>query len=121
MKEVWKPIKGYEGLYDISNFGRVKSHYKNKILKPVVENSGYNQVTLVKDKRKKKVYIHRLVGKHFIENNCGYREINHIDGNKSNNYVFNLEWCNRSLNMIHSYQILHNTNKKKYDKIILYG
>lgn len=117
MQEVWKPIKGYEKYYSISNYGRVKSSYSGKILKPIIEKTGYNQVTLVKDKHKKKHYIHRLVGIHFIENKCSYREINHIDGNKSNNTVINLEWCDRKYNVQHCVNILGKSLGKKSKRV----
>lgn len=106
MIEKWKRIDGYENLYEVSNLGRIKSLYSNKILKPVIESSGYNQVTLVKNKQKKKYYIHRLVCLHFLENPHNFKEINHIDGNKSNNCIINLEWCNRQYNVNHSVKIL---------------
>lgn len=108
MIEEWKDVKGYEGLYQISNFGRVKSFYTNKILKPAIEKSGYNQVSLVKQHKKKKYYIHRLVGLHFINNPSNLNEINHIDGDKSNNGIKNLEWCTRQDNVKHSVNVLHN-------------
>ena len=107
MNEKWKDIKGYEGLYQVSNFGNIKSFYKNKILKPVIENTGYNQVTLVKNRKKRKHYIHRLVGFHFIDNPNNFNELNHKDGNKCNNCVENLEWCSRRYNVQHSVKILN--------------
>lgn len=108
MKEIWKPIPSYEGLYEISNLGRVKSFYRKRILKPVTERTGYNQVTLVKQHKKKKHYIHRLVAINFISKIEGCEEINHKDGNKSNNVINNLEWCNRQYNINHSIKVLGN-------------
>lgn len=107
MLEIWKPIPNYEGLYEISNFGKVKSFYSKRILKPVVESTVYNQVTLVKD-NKKKYYVHRLVANSFIYKPDNYNEVNHKDGNKSNNTVTNLEWCNRKYNIEHSIKVLGN-------------
>lgn len=107
MKEIWKPVKGYEGLYGISNFGRIKSFYTNKILKPVKQNTGYYRITLCKDNIKTNYYIHRLVAEAFLSSSK-YSEVNHKDGDKFNNDVRNLEWCNRKYNINHSVNVLKN-------------
>ena len=102
MKEIWVDVKGYEGLYQISNIGRVKSyHYdKNgKILKLQINEDGYYKVTLNKNKNKKTYSVHRLVAIHFIDNPNNYSEINHKDENKQNNNFENLEWCSRKYNV----------------------
>lgn len=112
MKEIWKDIEGYEGLYQISNFGRVKSlpkkngnsYQEERILKPK-NNQGYMQVNLYKNKKCKSIVIHRMVAKAFIKNEYNKREVNHIDGNKANNRVDNLEWCTPSENQKHAYRI----------------
>lgn len=98
--EVWKDVVGYEGLYMVSNKGRVKSLHKgtrigNKeesILKAYV-NNGYPRVMLTSGKKKKGFRIHRLVAIAFLPNPNNYGFVNHIDENKSNNCVENLEWC----------------------------
>lgn len=106
MKEIWKPIKGYKG-YEISNHGRVKSYHKTKngrILKGSINAYGYVDVKLKRENnRQDTIKIHRLVALHFIPNIENKPEVNHIDGNKSNNKYDNLEWCNRSENIQHAY------------------
>lgn len=101
MEELWKNIKGYEGLYQISSLGRVKSFYKNKILKPRVKENNYLIVSLYKEGKDKKFYIHRLVAEAFIPNTDNKEYVNHKDFNKSNNSVENLEWVTRSENFRH--------------------
>lgn len=102
MQEIWKDIKGYEGLYQISNFGNVYSKITNKKLKPFANEKGYLRVELRKNKSRKNFKVHRLVAIMFISNPNGYNEVNHIDGNKQNNKIENLEWCSHKCNMIHA-------------------
>ena len=109
MNEVWKDIQGYEGKYQVSNLGRVKSlsrkvfngagYYviNEKILKPRKTHTGYLRVHLCRDDR----YIHRLVAEAFIPNSNNYSEVNHKDENKQNNRVDNLEWCTREYNLVY--------------------
>lgn len=103
LHEVWKPIKGYEGLYEISSLGRVRSldrlvkgkwgkiKLTGKILKGVKDKDGYLVITLSKDGKQKTFKIHRLVAIHFIPNPNNYKEINHKDENKENCKYKNLE------------------------------
>lgn len=102
--EIWKPIPDYEQLYHGSNFGRVKSFWKGKakILKPFLANT-YLQITLCKNNEKKKVQIHRLVARAFIDNPDMKPQVNHKDGNTLNNYVGNLEWATAAENQQHAY------------------
>lgn len=100
--EIFIPIKGWEGLYEISNIGRVKSLSRYKcFLKPLPKKVGYLQINL-KGKGVSKYYlIHRLVAIHFIDNPNGYSCVNHLDNNRSNNNMDNLEWCSHEMNSAH--------------------
>ena len=91
-KEIWKDIQGYEGLYQVSNLGRIKSGYKSIILQPGVCR-GYLIVNLYKDKKGLSQKVHRLVAQAFIPNPENKPTVNHKDGNKQNNCVSNLEWA----------------------------
>lgn len=100
-KEYWKPVVGYEGLYEVSNWGRVKSirFGKERILKPFKNKDGYLLVTLSKNGTHKKFQVHRLVSLHFLPNPDNLPEVNHKDENKLNNNTENLEWCDRKFNI----------------------
>jgi hypothetical protein len=117
MIEIWEDIKKYEGIYQVSNFGRVKhlafsrvnvltngfSLIKEKILKPVKHENGYLFVSLCNGNQKE-YSIHTLVARAFIANPDNKPEVNHKDGIKSNNLTNNLEWNTASENLIHSYK-----------------
>lgn len=105
--EIWKNIKDYEGLYQVSNLGRVKSmdriitrkdgisQFRKGIIKtPKINSDGYHTVTLSKNGNNKTLGIHILVARHYIPNPENKSEVNHIDFNRKNNRVDNLEWCN---------------------------
>lgn len=105
MEEVWKDIIGYEGYYQVSNKGNIKSlKYHNlnrkvpKIVKWIINNRGYAQVILSINNTKKRYSVHRLVATHFIPNNDNKPCVNHKDENPLNNTVENLEWCTYSYN-----------------------
>lgn len=113
--EVWSKIKDYEGIYEISTFGRIKSlsrlkkgventSYltKEKILKNVFDKDGYCLINLYKNNKSKTFKIHRLVALHFIENTLNKEQVNHINGIKTDNRIENLEWCTHSENMKHA-------------------
>ena len=99
--ENWKAVNGYEGLYEVSDKGRVKGLKRNRILKNIVDSLGYVRVSLCKENKIKAHKIHRLVAEHFLKPS-EYKVVNHIDGNKENNSVDNLEWCSHSANRKHA-------------------
>lgn len=105
--EKWKDIKGYEGFYQVSDHGSVRSldridcmnHFrKGRPCNFIKTDDGYYKVGLNKDSIEKRFFVHRLVALHFIENPKGYECVNHKDENKTNNIVDNLEWCSRTYN-----------------------
>lgn len=93
MNEIWRDIKGYGGLYLISNYGRVYSNNSYKFIRPYFNNKGYLKVDLYKDGNRKKLFIHRLVAETFISNPDNLPQVNHKDEDKTNNKVNNLEYC----------------------------
>lgn len=113
MEEIWKDIKGYEGLYQVSNLGRVRSFFNSRTHKltdtPVLRTpgnlrAGYLNLILCKNGKRKTVMIHRVVAETFIPNPDNKRTVNHIDGNKTNNRVDNLEWNTDSENQLHAHR-----------------
>ncbi len=122
MQETWKDIKGYEGFYQISNLGRVKSlkrkakcrngfrTVQERILKSCKDSSGYFGVPLIKDKHR--FYrIGKLIVQHFISNPQNKPCVNHVDGNKQNDKIDNLEWCTYAENNKHAYKTGLKSNK----------
>lgn len=117
MQEIWKDIEGYEGLYQISNLGRIKSlerivitkrhkiPVKETIRKQNTDTYGYNRVFLRNKNKNKNFQVHRLVAIHFIDNSENKPQVNHIDGVKTNNRVDNLEWVTNKENQYHSIKI----------------
>lgn len=113
--EKWRPIKGYEGLYEISNIGNVKSlarkvsnghalvDYDERLLKPNVLAKGYLQVTLYNGKSRRGFQVHRLVAEAFIPNNDNMPQVNHKNGNKQDNRTCNLEWTDNKGNQLHAW------------------
>lgn len=104
MEEVWKDINGYEGLYQVSNCGRVRSlkYGKQRLLKQAISKDGYLYVVLYKDRTNKHHYVHRLVATEFCLGANEFRDINHLDKDRANNYYKNLEWCSHQHNTRYS-------------------
>jgi len=128
--ETWIDIEGYEGIYQISNTGKVKSLQREKwngngyqaiperILKEVIINTGYNSVSLWKNGKGKAHLVHRLIGKHFLDTYTESLDINHIDGIKTNNTLDNLEVCTRKENINHAFRIGLSNNNHSRKKVI---
>lgn len=121
--EIWRDVRGYEGLYQVSNQGRVRSldrvltykngakhNYKGKVLKPVLNNMGYETVSFG---RKRHQFIHRLVAGAFIPNPNNLPFINHKDENPRNNFPDNLEWCTQAYNLWYGSNSERNSYKRK--------
>lgn len=115
MDVIWKDISGYEGVYQVSNTGLVKSLARNvanprfgmqklpeRILKPEIMKDGYLRVALSNNAKIQRINVHILVAKEFVENKNNLEYVNHIDENKSNNNYLNLEWCTTQYNLEYS-------------------
>lgn len=125
--EVWRPIPGHEGKHEVSNFGRIRSCNRvvirsngtvytvhGRILNPAVDKDGYMQIALKgSGKKHTAVKVHRAVALAFIPNEFGKSEVNHINGNRSDNRIENLEWCTRSENLLHSYRVLRGVVQRR--------
>ena len=118
--EIWKDIEGYEG-YQVSNLGRVKSTKKKfgryemiTYLKPKVIWTGYLRIGLVKEKKCKQFYVHRLVAQAFIPNPENKPIINHINGDRTDNRVENIEWCTHQENSMASRKV---TSSARYNSV----
>lgn len=124
--EIWKDVVGYEGFYQVSNLGNVKSiertsinagsysgyiNTKTKYLKKIKNKYGYECVVLTKNRKRTSFSVHRLVAVAFLPQVENKNEVNHIDRNKSNNQLSNLEWCNRSENIRHYYDSINTSSK----------
>ena len=117
--EEWKDIKGYEHKYQISNYGNVKSldyHRtgESKLLSPVLKKTGYYQVNLYLNGQYCSKRIHKLVAEAFLENPDNLPVVNHIDGDKTNNHVSNLEWCTISHNTWYATHVLGTNQESLY-------
>ena len=118
-EKVWKPINEYDGYYEVSNFGEIKSLFRyvnvkngfrsvpEKILKPKIDKDGYLRVVLQKERKQKHFLVHRIVAETFIDNPKNLPHVNHKNENKIDNRVENLEWCTEKYNCNYG-----NRNKK---------
>lgn len=129
-KEIWLEIPGYEGAYEASNLGQIRSmdrevkyikggkeivnKYKGKVLTPTFDKDGYRQVTM-----KKTVKVHRIVAKAFLPNPENKATVNHIDGIKDNNNISNIEWATFSENANHKYSVLNRGRGEEHGKTTL--
>lgn len=123
MTEEWKDIKGYEGLYQVSNYGRVKSLTRwsvsarsyvpaEVIMSPTDNGNGYLIVSLSRGTHRKNHYVHRLVAEAFVENPNGRNYVNHLDYDKRNNRSDNLEWCTQKENVLYSAERMRKPRKR---------
>lgn len=122
LNEIWKDIKGYEGIYQVSNFGRIRNIVTGKPIKLIRLKNGYFQVNLCVNGKPKPFYVHRLVAIAFIPNPNNYKYVNHKDENPANNCASNLEWCTHKYNcnygtrnkrLSENHSGIFNTNKSK--------
>lgn len=118
MKEIFKDVVGYEGIYEVSNYGRIRTHkdktttnsknttrkWQQRYLKDKTPNGRNVRVELWKNGKSTSYLVHRIVAQAFIPMIYGKQDINHIDGNPKNNRVDNLEWCNHLENNRHAYE-----------------
>jgi len=114
-QEVWADVKGYEGIYKVSTLGNVKrvgsfrgvnkSYLNGYYLTPVDNGKGYFRIKLTVNNKSKRVMLHRIIAEAFIPNVNNKPVVNHLDGNKKNNDISNLQWCTQRENCIHAYKI----------------
>ena len=113
--EKWVAVSGFEGMYEVSNLGRVRAvertilqangryrTFPEKIKVPNDNGTGYKCVNLFKNQKCKRFYIHRLVATHFMDNPLNLPQVNHLSGDKTDNSISNLEWCTASENCVHA-------------------
>ena len=109
----WYPIKGWEGLYEINKNGEVRNAKNKNTIVGDINNCGYYRVLLYNQGQRKRYFRHRLVAEHFLDKPEGKDFVNHIDGDKSNNSLENLEWVSQSENEKHAFEngLKQKTNK----------
>lgn len=111
--EIWKDIQGYESKYQISNTGKVKSLRRDIFLKPYM-CEGYLKVDLYISQKRRKVFIHQLVGENFVDNPENKKTVNHKDGNRLNNNDWNLEWSSYSEQELHKNRVISGHRRGVY-------
>lgn len=111
-----RTIKGYEGYYHFDDKMNIVNTKTGFIKRPCVSSCNYLVIDLFRDGIRKTLLVHRLIAENFIENPMGFPEVNHKDGNRLNNSLSNLEWCNRSYNIKHSYDNLFRKQKMNWKK-----
>lgn len=127
-EEIWKDVVGYEGLYQISNFGRLKHlafiltnicgvhNVKERLVHPHIQNNGYYLCDLYKNNIRKNVLLHRIVAEAFIDNPNNYSFVNHINSIRTDCRCVNLEWCTKSYNTKYSYDTTNRKIKMNWKK-----
>jgi hypothetical protein len=116
--EKWADVPGYEGIYQVSTLGKIirlvgKGCREQRSLKMGVHENGYYKVVLCKESVKENEFVHRIVAKAFVIcSNLEYNIVNHIDGNKTNNGMDNLEWCTQKMNMEHYSRLKKNAERR---------
>lgn len=128
--ETWKPVVGYEGYYEVSDLGNVRSidrcvmkasvskRLRGKVIKPYFNNKGYALVKLYRDARGKHELVHRLVAAAFVPNPGGHNIVNHKDENPTNNTAQNLEWCTSAYNNMYGHMAGLRRNKKQIAQVL---
>ena len=115
-KEIWRDIKGYEGKYQVSNFGRVWSIINQKMLKQQMAGSNYLRVYLrTKNGKTKQEYVHRLVALAFVPNPDSKTQVNHLNEDRTDNRAENLEWVTQEENLNYGTRVQRSTDAKKYE------
>lgn len=109
--EKWLKVKGYEERYEISDMGRIRRLSDGGLMRPAINQNGYQHVVLSKNGKTKDFRVHRLVATHFIENKAGKRDVNHKNGIKTDNRADNLEWLTHSENELHKIYTLGTPSK----------
>lgn len=125
MEEEWRDVVGYEGLYQVSNFGRVRSIVQNsnrrkRIMKQKELKSGYMSICLYNRAKPETLLVHRIVATAFIPNHLGFPQVNHKDEDKANNCVWNLEWCDQTYNNNYGTRI-EKASEKKSKKVGMFS
>ena len=120
---MWKSIKEWEGLYSINENGDIKNDKTGKLIVGDINNCGYYRVCLYdkQNNRKQRYFRHRLVAMHFLDNPDNYEQVNHIDGDKTNNNVNNLEWVSARDNDLHCMKVLKSRPYKPYKVVYANG
>lgn len=122
LEDEYVPLKGYEGRFLINRKGSIYSLHFKKVLKPHVLPNGYVAISvMLQEPRRhtKTEYVHRLIARTFIPNPLGKQQVNHIDGNKQNNDISNLEWCTQSENNFHATRVLR--HRRNVSKLLEYN